>query len=256
MRRTLAILGKELRSYFASPIAYVVTTMFLFVTGYFFYVLVSYYALLSLQAAGQPFGAPELNSTERIFRPLFSNISVVMLFVMPLLTMRLFAEERRLGTLELLLSYPVRDGDVIVGKLAAAFAMFALMVALTAAYPLYLAAVGRVEWGPVLTGYLGFLLYGLALLAWGMFFSTLTENQIVAGAMAFTFALLAFIVDWAATFATGRAAQVLQDLSIREHLENFAKGTIDTRDVVFYLLVTALGLFLTWRSLEARRLRS
>ncbi len=256
MRNTVAVFGKELRSYFASPIAYVVTTIFLLVTGYFFYVLVSFYALVSLQAAGQPFAATDLNSTERVFRPLFSNISVVMLFVMPLLTMRLFAEERRLGTIELLFSYPVRDGDVIVGKLGAAFAMFALMVGLTLAYPAYLAAVGTVEWGPIVSGYLGFLLLGLALLSWGMFFSTLTENQIVAGSMAFAFALLAFIIDWAATFATGTAARVLEDLSIRAHLENFARGTIDTRDVVFYLLVTVLGLFLTWQSLEAKRWRA
>ncbi len=134
--------------------------------------------------------------------------------------------------------------------------MFALMVGLTLAYPAYLAAVGSVEWGPIVSGYLGFLLLGLALLSWGMFFSTLTENQIVAGSIAFAFALLAFIIDWAATFSTGTMAQVLEDLSIRGHLENFAKGTIDTRDVVFYLLVTVLGLFLTWQSLEAKRWRA
>lgn len=256
MRNTLAIFGRELRAYFASPIAYVVSTMFLLVTGYFFYVLVSFYVLASLQAAGQPFAAGELNSTERVFRPLFSNIAVVMLFVMPLLTMRLFAEERRLGTIELLFSYPVRDGDVIVGKLGAAFAMFALIVGVTLAYPAYLASVGTVEWGPVVTGYLGFLLMGLALMSWGTFFSTLTENQIVAGSIAFGFALLAFIIDWAASFATSTAATVLNDLSLRGHLENFAKGSLDTRDVVFYLLVTTLGLFLTWQSLEARRWRA
>lgn len=256
MRNTLAIFGRELRAYFASPIAYAMTTVFLLITGVFFYLYIYGYQVASLRAASQSFPASYLNSTEAVFRPLFSNIWVVMLFVMPVITMRLFAEEWRLGTIELLFSYPVRDGDVVVGKLAAAFATFAVMVGLTLAYPIYLAVAGTVEWGPVATGYLGFLLFGLALLAWGTFFSTLTESQLVAAMMAFGFALGAFIIGWLANAVSGTTAAILQYLSVQGHLENFTRGTIDTRDVVFYMLAIALGLFLTWLSLEARRWRT
>lgn len=256
MRNVLAILGRELRAYFASPIVYVLATIFLLITGAFFYLTIYSYAEASVRAAGQPFAATYLNSTEIVFRPLFANIWVIMLLMMPLLTMRLFAEERRLGTIELLFSYPVRDGDVILGKLLAVFAVFAFMIGLTFAYPAYLAAVGSVEWGPVVSGYLGIACLGLALFAWGMFFSTLTENQIVAALIGFGFALLAFILNWLADATTGRAAQVLEYLSIQQHLQSFARGTLDTRDIVYYVIVTALGLFLTWRSLESRRWRA
>lgn len=256
MRNTAAIFSRELRAYFASPIAYVVTAIFLLITGAFFYLAVYAYMAASLQAAGQPFQASYLNSTDAVFRPLFSNVWIVMLLMMPLLTMRLFAEERRLGTIELLFSYPVRDGDVIVGKLAAAFAVFALMVGLTLAYPAYLVVVGTVEWGPLMSGYVGLFLLGLALFAWGMFFSTLTENQIVAALIGFGFALLAFIIGWMANATTGTTASILEYLSLQAHLESFARGTVDTRDVVYFLLAAALGLFLTWQSLEARRWRT
>jgi ABC-2 type transport system permease protein len=256
VRNVLAILERELRAYFASPIVYVLATIFLLITGAFFYVTVYSYAQASLQAAGQPFAATYLNSTEIVFRPLFANIWVIMLLMMPLLTMRLFAEERRLGTIELLFSYPVRDGDVILGKLLAVVAVFLVMMGLTAAYPAYLAAVGTVEWGPLVTGYLGIACLALALFAWGMFFSTLTENQIVAALIGFGFALLAFILNWLADATTGRGAAVLDYLSIQQHLQSFSRGTLDTRDVAYYLIVTTLGLFLTWRSLESRRWRA
>jgi ABC-2 type transport system permease protein len=256
MRNVSAIFGREMRAYFASPIVYVLATIFLIITGAFFYLTVWSYAQTSLRAAGQPFAASYLNSTEMVFRPLFANVWVIMLLMMPLLTMRLFADERRQGTIELLFSYPVRDGDVIVGKLLAVFGVFLLMLALTFAYPAYVAAVGRVEWGPLITGYVGLACLGMALFAWGMFFSTLTENQIVAALIGFGFALLAFIVGWLADATTGPTSKVLQYLSIQGHLESFARGTLDTRDIVFYLIASTLGLFLTWRSLETRRWRA
>jgi ABC-2 type transport system permease protein len=256
MRNVSAIFGREMRAYFASPIVYVLATIFLIITGAFFYLTVWSYAQASLRAAGQPFAASYLNSTEMVFRPLFANVWVIMLLMMPLLTMRLFADERRQGTIELLFSYPVRDGDVILGKLLAVFGVFLLMLALTFSYPAYVAAVGRVEWGPLITGYAGLACLGMALFAWGMFFSTLTENQIVAALIGFGFALLAFIVGWLADATTGTTSKVLQYLSIQGHLESFARGTLDTRDIVFYLLATTLGLFLTWRSLETRRWRA
>lgn len=256
MSNVVAIFQRELRAYFASPIVYVMATIFLLITGAFFYLTVNAYAEASVRAAGQPFAATYLNSTEIVFRPLFANVWVIMLLMMPLLTMRLFAEERRQGTIELLLSYPVRDGDVILGKLLAVLAIFGFMLLLTLAYPAYIAAVGTVEWGPLVTGYLGLVALALALFAWGMFFSTLTENQIVAALIGFGFAILAFILGWLADATTGLTSTVLRYLSIQGHLDSFARGVLDTRDLVYYVLATTLGLFLTWRALDARRLRT
>jgi ABC-2 type transport system permease protein len=256
MRNVLAIFQRELRAYFASPIVYVMATIFLLITGSFFYLTVRAYAEASLRAAGQPFAATYLNSTEIVFRPIFANVWIIMLLMMPLLTMRLFAEERRQGTIELLLSYPVRDGDVILGKLLAVFTAFALMLVLTFAYPAYIAAVGTVEWGPLVTGYLGLVALAFALFAWGMFFSTLTENQIVAALIGFGFALFAFILGWLGDATQGLVSTVLRYLSIQGHLDSFARGVLDTRDIVYYVLATTLGLFLTWRTLDARRWRA
>ncbi len=256
MRNIAAIFQRELRAYFASPIVYVLGTIFLLISGAFFFLTVRGYAEASLRAAGQPFAATYLNSTDMVFRPIFQNVWVIMLLMMPLLTMRLFAEERRQGTIELLLSYPVRDGDVILGKLLAVFGAFGLMLALTFAYPVYIAAVGTVEWGPLVTGYLGVVALAFALFAWGTFFSTLTENQIVAALIGFGFALLAFIVGWLGDATSGLASTVLRYLSIQGHLDSFQRGVLDTRDIVYYVLATTLGLFLTWRSLDARRFRA
>ena len=169
MRNTLAIFQRELRAYFASPIVYVMGAIFLLITGAFFYLTVRSYAEASLRAAGQPFAATYLNSTDIVFRPIFANVWVIMLLMMPLLTMRLIAEERRAGTIELLLTYPIRDGAVLAGKYLAALALYAMMIGLTLAYPAMVAYFAQLEWGPLLTGYLGLLLMGAAFLAVGLF---------------------------------------------------------------------------------------
>jgi ABC-2 type transport system permease protein len=186
-------------------------------------------------------------------RPLFSNISVILLLLMPLVTMRLFAEERRAGTIELLLTYPVRDGAVLAAKYLAALALYALMIGLTVLYPLIVVYFARLEWGPVLTGYLGLLLMGATFIAVGVFASSLTENQIVAAVTTFGVLLIFWILGWSADYAGGAFGRVLQFLSILEHNDSFSKGVLDTKDVLYYVNFTALALFLTLRSLEARR---
>jgi gliding motility-associated transport system permease protein len=172
---------------------------------------------------------------------------------MPLITMRLFAEERRSGTIELLLTYPVRDGAVLVGKFLAALALYALMLALTLLYPLLVFAFTRLEWGPVLTGYVGLLLLGAAFIAAGIFASSLTENQIVAAMTTFGVLLLFWVIGWTADTVGGTGGRILSHLSLIEHFDNFGKGVLDTRDIVYYLSFIALALFLSLRSLEARR---
>ncbi len=159
------IFKKEMRLYFTSPVAWVIITMFLLIAGYFFYSIFAFYTLASMQSAMNPQMARELNVTDSVLRPLFSNVSVILLLLMPLITMRLFAEERRSGTIELLLTYPVRDGAVLIGKYLAALALYAIMLALTLLYPGILFYFTRVEWGPLLTGYLGLLLMGATFLS-------------------------------------------------------------------------------------------
>ncbi len=247
------IFKKEMRLYFTSPVAWVIITMFLLIAGYFFYSIFAFYTLASMQSAMNPQMARELNVTDSVLRPLFSNVSVVLLLLMPLMTMRLFSEERRSGTIELLLTYPVRDGAVLIGKYLAALALYAIMLALTLLYPGIVLYFARVEWGPLLTGYLGLLLMGATFLAVGIFASSVTENQIVAAITTFGTLLLLWVVGWSAEYVGGPWGRVLSHLSILEHFDTFARGVLDTKDVIFYLDVTVVALFLTLRSLETRR---
>lgn len=247
------IFKKEMRLYFTSPIAWVILTIFLFVAGYFFYAIFAFYTLASMQAAMNPAMARDLNVTDSVLRPLFSNVSVILLLLMPLVTMRLFAEERRSGTIELLLTYPVRDGAVLVGKYLAALALYAVMLALTLTYPAMVVYFTRVEWGPLVTGYLGLVLLGATFLAVGIFASSLTENQIVAAITTFGVLLIFWVIGWSADYVGGAWGRVLSHLSLIEHFDSFAKGVLDTRDILYYVNFTVVALFLTLRSLEARR---
>jgi len=248
-----AIFKKEMRLYFTSPVAWVVFTIFLLIAGYFFYSIFAFFTLASMQSMMNPQMGRDLNVTDSVMRPLFSNVSVILLLLLPLVTMRLFAEERRAGTIELLLTYPVRDGAVLAGKYLAAFALYAIMIALTLLYPVIVVYFARLEWGPIFTGYLGLLLMGATFIAVGVFASSLTENQIVAAITTFGALLIFWILGWSADYAGGTAGKVLQFLSILEHNDSFSKGVLDTKDVLYYLNFTLLALFLTLRSLEARR---
>ncbi len=181
MTRVAAIYRRELLFFFNSGAAYAVMTVFVLLAGYFFYNLLAYFNLASIETMQNPVGARGLSLTENVVRPLFGNISVVILLILPLLTMRLFSEERKSGTAELLFTYPISDWDAILGKYLAAVTVHASMLALTVLYPLLLAKYTSPEPGPILTGYLGLFLIGAAYIAMGLFFSSLSENQLVAG---------------------------------------------------------------------------
>jgi ABC-2 type transport system permease protein len=247
------IFKKEMRLYFTSPIAWVILTIFTLITGYFFYSIFAYYTLASMQSMMNPMMAREMNVSDSVLRPLFSNISVILLLLMPLVTMRLFAEERRSGTIELLLTYPVRDGAVLVGKYLAAVAMYGVMLALTLVYPAMVLYFTPVEWGVLATGYLGLLLMGATFLAVGVFASSLTENQIVASIITFGVLLIFWVIGWSADYAGGMWGRVLSHISLLEHFDSFAKGVLDTKDILYYVNFPIVALFLTLRSLEARR---
>ena len=253
--RWWAVFKKEMWLYFGSPVAYVVFTFFLVISGWFFSQIFLYYSDASMRAFMQPQFAQTLSITDNVMRPLFSNMAVVLLFFMPMLTMRLFAEEKRSGTIELLLTYPIRDGEVLAGKFLAAEALFVLLLAMTLLYPALIAYFTRVEWGPILSGYLGLLLAGGAFLAVGVLISSLTENQIVAGFGTFGVLLAFWVVGWGAEFAGPNLRALLQYLSMTEHMDGFSRGVIDTKDLVYYVTAIALALFLTLRSLDSKRWR-
>ncbi|MBU2549185.1 MAG: ABC transporter permease subunit [Proteobacteria bacterium] len=254
MNNFLAIYKRELRLYFTSPIAYVLVFIFLVLAGYFFYSGLTFYSMISLQSMRNPYMA-RLNLVDMIITPLFSNLSVVLLLMLPMLTMRLFAEEKKSGTYELLFSYPVRDVEVLLGKYFAAMTVFAVMLALTGFYHLLLAGLGLQVPRVVLSGYLGLLLLGGAFIALGIFISSLTENQIVAAVASFGVLLLFWIIGWSAASVGPGPAAFFEYISLVKHLMSFTKGLIDTADLAYYLLFTFFFLFLTLRSLESNRWR-
>jgi len=253
MRNILAIAGKELRGYFASPIGYVLIGFFALLFGWFFYTLVAFFERQSMQMAGGPGGA--MNVNQMLVTPLLLNSTVVMLLVFPLITMRTYAEEKRSGTIELLLTAPITDFEIIMGKFLGALALFAGMLSVTLLHMGLLFAYGNPEWKPIATGYLGLLLMGGSFLSLGLFISSLTKNQIVAGMITFSVFLLLWVINWVSTFVSPEAQTVINYLSVTEHFDDFARGIIDTKHVVYYLSFIATGLFLTMKSVDSERWR-
>jgi ABC-2 type transport system permease protein len=255
MKGLYAIFRKETANFFVSPIAYAVIAIFLLISGFFFWANVSFMSLVSLQAANNPMIAERINLTDVVIRPLVQNMSIVLLFVMPLLTMRLFSEEKKSGTIELLLTYPVTDLAILFGKFLAAALLLLVMLAGTLPFVVLLFGIGDPDPGTLLSGYLGLLLMGAAFMALGIFLSSLTENQIIAAAVSFGSALLFWVLSWSSTLSGEKVGAVLKQLSILEHLESFNKGILALSDLSFFVLFIAFFLFLTLRSLETHRWR-
>jgi ABC-2 type transport system permease protein len=254
MRNMLAIAGKELRGYFASPIGYVLVGFYALLFGWFFYTLVAFFERQSMQMAmGGPGGS--MNVNQMLVAPLLMNATVIMLLVFPLITMRTYAEEKRSGTIELLLTSPLTDWQIILGKFLGALGLYAVMLGVTLVHMAILFVFGNPEWKPIATGYLGLLLMGGSFLSLGLFISSLTKNQIVAGMITFSVFLLLWVINWVSTFVGPTMQTVLNYLSITEHFDDFAKGIIDTKHVVYYLSFIAAGLFLTMKSVDSERWR-
>ena len=252
---TLTICRKELNSYFRSPIAYGVMAFFALISGYFFYVAVVYFMQMSIQSAMSGQSQP-MSVNESVIRPLFSNISVIGLFVIPMITMRLFAEEKRTGTIELLITSPVTDLEIILGKWLAALGLYASILGVTVLSMATLFMYGKPDWRPVVVGYLGLLLQGGCLLAIGTFISTCTRNQIVAGVAGFSVCLMLWVLDWLSSFQDSVGAKMMAYLSVLQHFDSFSKGVLDSKDIIYYLSAIFIGLFLTARSLESLRWRA
>ena len=260
MRNFFAIYSKEMRSYFVSPVAYVIAGVFLFLSGYLFRNILMQFNLWCLQFSqrSQMMGAggmPNLNLNEMVVTQFFAVMDFIWLLIVPMLTMRLFAEEKKSGTIELLMTSPISTVQMLLGKYFACLSLYVLIVALTSIYCIILEVYGSPDWGPILTAYLGYLLLGGAFISVGILASALTENQIVAVLLSFGMLLMLWLIDWSASFAGPTAAKLLHYLSFIEHLQDFQRGVIDTKDVIFYLSFIFFSLFLTTRALESRRWR-
>jgi ABC-2 type transport system permease protein len=251
MNNILAIAHKELKSYFSTPIAYIVIGFFALLFGYFFYVMLVIFNQQSLQLGGLEGGNVDIN--QQLIRPLFLNASVILLFVLPLVTMRTYSEEKRSGTIELLLTSPVTDVEIIIGKFIGAITLYAAMLAITMIHMALLFSYGNPEWKVVVTGYLGLLLMGGCFISVGLLISSLTKNQIVSGMITFAVFLLLWVINWPASFAGPRTQNILNYLSITDHFDDFTKGILDTKHLVYYFSVMAFGLFLTARSVDTER---
>lgn len=237
MRTAQAVAWKEIQVYFSSPTAYIVGMMFLALTGFFF-----------ARGLGGPL--PEASLSD-----FFQGATIILLLLAPALTMRLLAEEQKLGTIELLMTSPVGDWEIVAGKYLASLAILVGTVAFTLYYTILLFVFANPDPGPIYAGYLGLFLYGAAALSVGLLASTLTSNQVVAAVVAMGILLALYSIDFASGAVGGTASTILNGMGIRSHFDDFHRGIIDTKNVVYYLSFTAFFLFLTIRALESRRWR-
>jgi ABC-2 type transport system permease protein len=236
MKATLAIAERELKTYFLSPVGYVVIAGFLALASYMFY--------LPLAFAG-----------ESSMRHWTYNIVIILVIMVPALTMRLIAEERRTGTIEVLSTSPITDAQVVVGKFLGCLGFYTAMLALTFTYPIILTRLGKPEMGPIFASYLGLFLFGASFVAIGLLASALTKSQVVGFVSAFVVLLFLFLVEWMAQAGAGWITTVVRYIGIQQHLENFTKGIIDTKDVIYHLSVVALCLLLSVRAMQAWKWR-
>lgn len=257
MKNILAIAAKDLRSQFVSPIAYVVLTGFLLLGGWFFFnLLARFNFLLNLYLSFRnPEAMERLNLNEFVIAPLLHNLSVILVILVPVITMRSFAEEKRSGTYELLMTSPLSITEIVLGKFFGALAFVFVMLLLTGVYPLILALYGNPEMGVILSGFLGLFLLATAFVAVGLLTSSFTENQIIAAVSCLVGLLLLYVISWPADTAGATMGAVLKYASLTEHFSELVKGVIDTRDLVYFASVIVLALFLTQRSVESLRWR-
>jgi gliding motility-associated transport system permease protein len=257
VRNALTIAGREIRSYFVSPIAYVVLTGFLLLGGWFFFNLLARFNLLLTIYSAQrnPEVLQRLNLNEFVIAPLLHNLSVVLVILVPVITMRALAEEKKAGTYELLLTSPLRISEIVIGKFLGAMTFVALMVLLTGVYPLILMIYGNPEPGVILGGYLGLLLLATSFVAVGVLTSSFTENQIIAAVSCLVVLLLFYIIAWPADNAGETIGALLRYLSLTEHFAQLVKGIVESKDLIYFATVIGLALFLTHRSVESIRWR-
>lgn len=236
MKNTLTIAGRQFRSYFNGPVAYIVICLVMLFLGFFFW-------------------KPFFLYGRATAREMFTYFALILTFAAPMLTMGLLAEEKRSGTIELLITMPVRDSEVILGKFLGVLGLYAVLVGLTLPYPISIATLGNLDWGPVFAGYIGLFLQGSALLAIGLMASSWTDNQLVALFVSLTISVLFFLIDKVLPLLPPAAAGVFEWLSFDFHFGSMTRGVLDLRDIIFFLSITGFSLGLAFRALESRRWR-
>jgi ABC-2 type transport system permease protein len=256
MSNILAIAHKELRSYFASPIAYIVIGFWALLYGWFFINILNFFVMQSMQMGQLGMQGPQaMNVNQQMIRPLLQNVTILVLFLMPMVTMRTYSEEKRSGTIELLLTSPLTDLQIVLGKFLGAMALYAVMLAVSAIHIGLLFVYGHPEWKPIAVAYLGLLLLGGCFISLGLFISSLTKNQIVAGMVTFAVFLMLWIITWIGAAWGPTAETVTQYLSIIDHFDDFQKGVLDTKHLIYYVSFITFGLFLTAKSVDSERWR-
>ena len=259
MQSFYAVYRKEMGHYFVSPIAYIFIGLFLFLSAYFFnYFLSAMIQQASMMAMqGMRFGAPpEVDVPGQVMRAFFGLLSTLILFFTPILTMGVYAEERKRGPMELLMTSPVTETQIVLGKFLASLTLFALMLLPTASYLVFmcLRSDPMPPWRMLLAGYAGVLLLGGSLLALGTFISSLTENQLIAAVLTFAAFLFVWVLDLGSN-ASGGVGAVVQYLSVIRHYDDFTRGIIDTSALIYYFSFIVLFIFMTVRSIDSMRWR-
>ena len=259
MRNILTLMRRELGAYFVSPMAYVILACVLFIIGFFFYGMVEAYSRYSIQLAGNPMYAGQLNLHDFVIRGFYSTFGFIMLFVAPMISMRVLAEERRQGTAEMLLTSPISTSQLVMGKYFGALGFGLFLLLLTCMFPLFLVYMGaRPEMGSLAAAYLGTVLLVGALLAVGIFCSSLTSSQIVAAIIAFVISLFFWVVGFLGEIVgegPSEYSDLLKGMSLNERFDDFLKGVVDTGSVIFFLTFIAFALFLTQRVVDSNRWR-
>lgn len=249
-----AVIAKELRGYFVSPIVYVVGSVFLLIFGLLSYLYIVFAGAQAIQLMQMQGGMAQINLNDLVFRNLFASMRFVLLIILPILTMRLFAEERKLRTFEFLMTSPIRINDIVAGKFVSAFLIYFGLLGITGLVPTVLMLFSDFDWGPVLTGYLGMALLGALFLAVGLFASALTENQIVAAFVGFgTLLTMWLVAGLGALLGDTTMGHIVSYVSFMEHYDRLVNGLIDTSDLVYFASGLALMLFLTHQVVDSAR---
>jgi ABC-2 type transport system permease protein len=257
MRNVFTIAGREIRSYFSSPVAYVLLAAFLALAGYFFFALLSAFnqSLAIYSMMRNPEMLSRFNLNEMVIRPLLHNMSVLLIFVIPAITMRMFPEEKTSGTYELLLTSPVRVSEIVLGKFLGGLALVMLMILLSGFFGVLLLTYGNPEVPMMLTGYLGLALMAISFLAIGTLISSFTDNVVIAYTGALFALLVLYTIGWLGETVQGTLGSIVKYVSITDHFQELLKGLIDTKDLVYFATVLVVSLFLTLRSVESVRWR-
>jgi ABC-2 type transport system permease protein len=257
VRNVLTIAGREIRSYFASPVAYVLLAAYLALAGYFFFALISAFntTLQIYSMMRNPEMLARFNLNQMVIVPLLHNLAVLLIFIVPAITMRMFPEEKRAGTYELLLTSPVRVGEIVLGKFFGGLVLVLLMVALSGLFAVLLTLYGNPELPMMLSGYLGLALMATVFLAIGTLVSSFTDNVVIAYVGTLFALLVLYTIGWLGETLPGGAGALVRYASITEHFQELTKGIIDTKDLVYFATLLLVGLFLTYRSVESVRWR-